>query len=162
MPLNAQEREVLIAKYAAGPGRLREAISAVPAAARQFRPAPGKWSAHEIVVHCADAETNAAARIRYLIAEKDPVVQGYDEAEWARALDYHAHSIDVALATVEAVRAHTVELVRRLPESAWGRVGRHTESGSYSAEKWLQLYADHVHSHADQVDRAHAAWKAKG
>ena len=74
MPLNPDEREALIAKYAAGPGRLREAISAVPAAARQFRPAPGKWSAHEIVVHCADSETNAAARIRYVLAEKDPVV----------------------------------------------------------------------------------------
>jgi hypothetical protein len=161
MALNPQEREALIAKYAAGPGRLREAISAVPAAARQFRPAPGKWSAHEIVVHCADSETNAAARIRYVVAEKDPVVLGYDEAEWARVFDYHAHSIDLALSTVELVRANTVELIRRLPEDAWLRTGRHTDSGPYSAEKWLQIYADHVHNHADQVDRALAVWRAE-
>ena len=158
--LNPAEREDRIDRYARGAARLKAALGRVPEEARKWRPGPGKWSAHEVVVHCADSETNAAARIRYVVAEKDPHVVGYDEAEWARVFDYHAHSIDLALSTVELVRANTVELIRRLPEDAWLRTGRHTDSGPYSAEKWLQIYADHVHNHADQVDRAHAAWKA--
>ncbi|HET8645745.1 MAG TPA: DinB family protein [Vicinamibacteria bacterium] len=160
MAATAQEREERIEKYAAGPARLREAIGAVPQEARQFRPGPDKWSAHEVVVHCADSETNAAMRVRYLLAEKEPRILGYDEAHWARAFDYHAHPLDTALATVDAVRAHTAALLRRLPEEAWSREGVHTESGRYTMDDWLRIYANHVHNHADQVDRAHAAWKA--
>src|SRR5512132_4084088 len=140
MALHWSEREALIKRYAEGPARLKAALSAVPGEALQWRPKPGEWSAHEVVVHCADSETNAAARIRYLTAERDPVVLGYDEAEWARRFDYHRHPLEPALATVEAVRANTVALLRRLPEEAWGRVGRHTESGHYTGEDWLRIY----------------------
>ena len=49
------------------------------------------------------------------MAEPEPLVQGYDEAAWAVTLDYHAHPLDVALATVDAVRANTAALIRRLP-----------------------------------------------
>ena len=87
MPLTAAEREALIQRYADGPARLKAALAAVPPEATQWRPKPGEWSAHEVIVHCADSETNAAARIRYVVAEKDPVVLGYDEAEWARRFD---------------------------------------------------------------------------
>ena len=64
------ERERLIRQYAEGPARLRGALARVPEEARKWRPAPGEWSAHEIVCHCADSETNGAARIRYVVAER--------------------------------------------------------------------------------------------
>jgi hypothetical protein len=160
--LSPREREDLIRRYAEGPARLKAALAAVPAEARQWRPAPGEWSAHEVVVHCADSETNAAARIRYLVAEPDPVVLGYDEAGWARRFDYHAHPIEPALALVEAVRGNTVALLRRLPEEAWRRVGRHTESGRYGSEDWLITYAEHLEVHARQIEANVAAWRARG
>ena len=47
MSLSRTERERLIQQYADGPGRLEGALATVPAAARQWRPAPGEWSAHE-------------------------------------------------------------------------------------------------------------------
>src|ERR671923_2336609 len=108
------EREERIEQYARGPLRLRSALALVPDAAVKWRPGPGRWSAHEIVCHCADSEVNGVARIRYLLAEKDPVIVGYDQDEWARAFDYHAHPLETALLTVEAVRANTVPLLRRI------------------------------------------------
>ena len=129
MSLSPAEREDRIERYARGPARLKAALDRVPEEARKWRPAPGKWSVHEVVCHCADSELNAAARIRYLVAEKDPVLVGYDQEEWARRFDYHQLPLDTALQTVEAVRANTVALLRRLPADAWSRVGRHTESG---------------------------------
>ena len=162
MSLTPSERASLIQQYADGPARLRSAFHAVPPAAIQWRPKPGEWSAHEVVVHCADSETQAASRIRIVTSEKDPVIQGYDEAQWARDFDYHAHPVDVALATVDAVRANTVALLRRLPESAWSKVGRHTESGRYAAQDWLKIYAEHLENHARQIETNVAAWKASG
>ncbi len=160
-PLTPSERQALIARYADGPRRLRAAIAAVPAEAMQWRPKPGEWSAHEVACHCADSETNAAARIRFLVSEKEPVILGYDEAQWARDLDYHAHPLDVALATVDAVRANTAALIRRLPEAAWRKEGRHTESGRYTAEDWLRIYGEHLENHARQVENNVAAWRSR-
>jgi hypothetical protein len=158
--MNPAERDVLIAEYAAGPAKLRVAWAACPEAARQWRPDPAKWSAHEVIVHCADSETNAAARIRYLTTERDPVIIGYDQEAWAREHDYHQHSPDLALATIEAVRANTVPFLRRMDEGAWNRMGRHTESGAYGSLDWLKSYAKHVTNHAAQIDRNVAAWRA--
>ena len=160
MSLSRAEREGLVQRYADGPARLTAALAAVPAEALQWRPAPGEWSAHEVVIHCADSETNAAARIRYLCAEASPLILGYDEAEWARRFDYHQHPLGPALAAVEAVRANTAALLRRMPDDAWGRVGRHTESGPYAAEDWLKIYAEHLEVHARQIEANVEAWRA--
>src|SRR2546427_2093357 len=73
MPFTTAERAAMIERYAHGPTLLKRALAKVPADALKWKPAAGKWSAHEIVVHCADSETNAHMRLRYLIAEADPV-----------------------------------------------------------------------------------------
>jgi hypothetical protein len=160
MPLSATERAALIDRYERGPDTLRAAFERVPEAARQWRPGPNRWSAHEVVCHCADSESNAMLRIRYLVAEKEPLIVGYDEAEWARRFDYHTLPVDKAMRTVEAVRAFTTELIRRLPESAWASVGRHTESGVYRAEDWLRIYAEHLEKHSGQIERNLASWNS--
>ena len=157
------ERRKAIGRYAAGPARLRAALRRVPRAALHWRPGPGEWSAHEVVHHCADSESNAHLRLRYLLAEKDPLIVGYDQAEWARALEYPRRPLAPALATVIAVRANTVPLLRALPDAAWGRSGRHTEIGTYTVEGWLGLYAGHLEIHAGQIEANLAGWrKARG
>ncbi|HEU4438274.1 MAG TPA: DinB family protein [Methylomirabilota bacterium] len=162
MALTRSERERFIQQYADGPARLEAAIAAVPPEARQWRPAPGEWSAHEVVWHCADSETNGAARIRYLMCEPDPLVLSYDESVWAVALDYHGQPLPPALATVRAVRASTALVIRALPEDAWRREGRHTASGRYTAEDWLRIYAEHLEIHARQIEANLAAWQKAG
>jgi hypothetical protein len=161
MRYSQAERENLIRRYEEGPRKLRAALARVPAEAMQWRPGEGKWSAHEVACHAADSETNAAARIRYLIAEPNPVIVGYDQAQWAKVFDYHSAPIDVALSTVESVRANTAALLRRLPEKAWSAEGTHTEAGRYSAETWLEVYAEHLEKHSRQIDRNLEAWKAQ-
>lgn len=160
MPLSAAEREDMIRRYEGGAALLRTTIAKVPEEARKWRPGEGKWSAHEVICHCADSETNGAGRIRYLVAEEAPVIVGYDQDAWAAKLDYHQHPLAAALAAVEGVRENTAALLRRLPEAAWSREGRHTESGRYTAEDWLRSYAEHLEKHSRQIERNLAAWKA--
>jgi hypothetical protein len=161
MQLDESTRDALVLKYAEGPARLRAAWASVPEEARQWRPGPDKWSAHEIVVHCADSETNAAQRIRYVLAETEATIIGYDQDAWAREFDYHAHPAEVALQTVDAVRANTAAMLRRLSATSWSKVGRHSEHGRYSAEDWLISYAEHVHNHSSQIERNLVAWREK-
>jgi len=161
MGLSGQERNSLIEQYARGPERLRQAWDQVPVDARQWRPAANRWSAHEVIVHCSDSETNASLRIRYLLAEKEPLIVGYDQEQWARQFDYHEESIEDALAATTAARRRTVPLLHRMSESDWAKAGRHSESGRYSAEDWLRVYAAHLEGHASQIEKNLAAWKAR-
>ncbi len=155
------ERTAWIARYRAGPDRLEAALALIPDPALQWRPAPGAWSPHEVIVHCADSETNAHMRLRYLLAEPDPVILGYDQDRWAVVLDYHAHPLPLALATIRAVRANTVPLLARLGENDWRKTGRHTEHPSYGVERWLETYGEHLEVHVRQLARILEAWQAR-
>ena len=159
--LSATERTQLIDQYRVGPGRLEAALATIPEEARQWRPAPGEWSAHEVIIHCADSETNSAGRIRYVLAETDPLIVGYDQDGWALAFDYHALPLAPALATIAAVWANTVPLLERLDDAAWSRAGRHSESGRYSAEDWLRIYAEHLELHVTQLEGNLRAWQSR-
>jgi len=160
--LTRADRDAFLERYEAGPALLRAAWDAVPREARQWRPAPGKWSAHEVVVHCADSEAYGHTRIRLVLAEKKPLIVGYDENVWPKVFDYHAHDAELALRTIEAVRANTAACLRRLPDAAFGRVGEHTESGVYTDADWFRIYAEHLEVHARQIGRNLAAWNARG
>jgi hypothetical protein len=158
--VDQDERERLIAVYAGGAARLRAAFEAVPEAARKWRPSDDEFSVHEVICHCADSETNAHSRIRYLLTDPAPVIVGYDPMRWSRDFAYQDHPVGAAMATIEAVRANTVPLLRRLDDDAWAAAGHHTEQGRYTAEDWLQTYAAHVEEHVEQIERTAAAWRA--
>ena len=160
MALTPFERGAFLDRFEAGPALLRQAWNEVPPEARRWRPGDGKWSAHEVVVHCADSEAYGHTRIRLLLAEPAPSIVGYDENRWARTFDYHAHDAELAFLAIEAVRANTAALLRRLPDSAFSRVGRHSESGVYTDADWFRIYAEHLEVHSAQIRRNVAAWQA--
>jgi hypothetical protein len=155
------ERRAQVERYGAGPRLLRDALARVPSEALQWRPAPGKWSVHEVVCHCADSETISSTRIRFLIGEERPRILGYDQDRWAACFDYHGLPLDLALRQIEQVRAWTTDLLRRLPDACWTREGTHTESGRYTAEDWLGIYAEHLEVHARQIERTLGAWNGR-
>src|SRR6476619_3061469 len=45
--------------------------------------APGKWSVMEVVAHLNDAELVHGHRTRMIVAEREPVIIGYDQDGWA-------------------------------------------------------------------------------
>lgn len=160
MSFDSATRESFLHRYAEGPALLRRAWAEVPQEARTWRPGEGKWSAQEVVVHCADSETSAAIRIRLLLAEPEPLIVGYDEGTWARRFDYQASDPELSLHLVETVRAQTSAMLSRLPEEAWGRMGRHTQSGPYGTDDWLRSYGEHLEVHVAQIHRNLQAWLA--
>lgn len=155
----AQRRATHIATYKEGPDAIANAVKGLTDAELDRRPSPGDWTAREVVHHLADAETRSAVRLRQLLAEDSPTIQGYDEELYARTLHYD-RPIETSLALVRAVRASTAELLDRLTDADFARTGTHTESGPYSVDTWLELYAAHGHDHAEQIRRAAASASA--
>ncbi len=114
----------------------------------------GGWSARQVVHHLADSEMTSAIRFRQLLSEDSPQIHGYDEAEFARRLLYEKRPIAPALAALKAARDTTAQLFEHLNDADWQRAGHHSESGEYSLETWLEIYATHCHDHAAQIEQA--------
>jgi hypothetical protein len=154
--MDAQTRRALIERYKDGYRAVTEALQGISERELDARPAPGKWSAREIVHHLADSEMTSAIRLRRLIAEDRPTIQGYDQDEFARRL-YYDRPIHASLEALRSARETTAQILERLTEAQWGREGTHSESGRYTVLRWLEIYARHAHNHADQIRRARSA-----
>jgi hypothetical protein len=154
--MDRTRRDELVAQYRAGYDEVVNALAGVTDEELDRRPAPGKWTAREIVHHLADSEMTSAIRLRRLVAEDNPVIVGYDQEEFARRLKYD-RPIAASLAALKAARETTCEILDRLTEAEWQRTGTHSEAGAYSVYKWLEIYGVHAHDHADQIRRARRA-----
>ena len=147
--MDAARRRALIERYKDGYSAVCEALDQLTEAELDARPADG-WTLREVAHHLADSETMSYIRLRRLLAEDHPVIQGYDEPEYARRLHYD-RPIASSLEVFRAVRVASAELLESLSEDEWAREGTHSESGRYTMDDWLEIYAAHAHDHAAQI-----------
>ena len=148
--MQPDERQQLIAQYKDGYRVVAEALVKVTPEQLDAVPAPGKWSARQIVHHLGDSEMTAAVRFRLLVAEDRPAIKGYDQDRFAERLHYE-RSHEASLELFRAARASTAELMACLSESDWLREGTHSEVGRFGLDTWLRIYGPHAHRHADQI-----------
>lgn len=151
--MTPEERNDLINTYAAGYEVVMKALDGFPEQSLGAHPIEGKWSAREIVHHLGDSESTSAWRLRKLLVEDNPVIQGYDQDQFAARLRYNERDMAPALEAFRCARETTTQLLHLMTEDDWQRAGTHTESGRYTAEDWLKIYAAHAHNHAAQIQR---------
>lgn len=155
--MTPEERQELIARYEAGYDEVARSLEGFPADQLTAHPISGKWSACEIVQHLADSEMNSAIRLRRLLAEDRPVIQAYDQEDYAARFKYNERDFAPALDALRGARSTSAQILNRLTEEDWQREGWHPESGLYTPEQWLKIYAEHAHNHAAQIRRLKAA-----
>lgn len=151
--MTPEEREQLISKYTDGYNEVARSLEGFTPEQLTAHPLPGKWSACEIVQHLADSEMNSAIRLRRLLAEERPVIHGYDQDGYATRLRYNERDIAPALELFRSSRSTTAQILSQMSEEDWKREGWHSESGLYTTEVWLKIYAAHAHNHAAQIRR---------
>jgi DinB superfamily len=147
--MGSERRRALIEQYNDGYRVVREALDQLTEEELDARPVDG-WTPREVAHHLADSETTSYLRLRRLLAEDHPIILGYDEEEYARRLHYD-RPIASSLEVLRAVRAASAELLETLSEDEWAREGTHSESGRYTMDVWLEIYAAHAHDHAAQI-----------
>ena len=151
--MDRKTRDQLVARYKEGYRVVVAALQGATDAELDARPAPGKWTAREIVHHLADSEMTSAVRLRLLVAEDHAQIRPYDQELFARTLHYD-RPISSSMLAFEAARLSSAELLDRLSDAQWAKAGTHPEHGRYGVERWLEVYAAHAHNHADQITRA--------
>ena len=158
--MNLDERNKKIELYGNGFDMLVEVLKDVPREIWQFKPTPTEWSVHEIIVHLADSETNAALRARKLIVEPGGTVMGYDQDQWANALDYHEHDLEDALEALRLARKTTYKLLKKQPDEVFEHIVWHPEyKEPYTFDNWLNIYSAHIPGHIEQIINNYKLWR---
>ena len=159
--MTTDERNQLIESYGNAYNVLVDSLKEFPREMWQWKPAPEKWSIHEVIVHIADSEANSFVRCRRFMAEPGSGVYGYDENKWAKNLDYHNQSIEDSLQLFKLLRKMTYDLIKTVDDKTWQTATVvHSESGIMKFETWLKIYEEHIPVHIRQMHRNLQAWKA--
>ena len=158
--MQREERNEKIELYGKGYDLLIETLRDLPREMWTFKPAPKEWSVHEVLVHLADSESNAALRARKLIVEPGGTLMGYDQDQWAIELDYHDQSYEDALEIVRLVRKTTYELLKKQADEVFEHSVRHPEYDEpYTFNQWLDIYSAHIPGHIEQIRNNYRIWR---
>jgi hypothetical protein len=158
--MQREERNEKIELYGKGYDLLIETLREIPREVWTFKPEPKEWSVHEVLVHLADSESNAALRARKLIAEPGGTLMGYDQDQWAIELDYHEQSYEDALEIVRLVRKTTYELLKKQADDVFEHSVGHPEYDEpYTFEQWLNIYSAHIPGHIEQIRNNYKIWR---
>ncbi len=114
-------------------------------------PAPGKWSAAEIVCHLADCELAFGFRLRQTLAEDNHVIQPFDQEKWAAT--YPGIAAAQALIVFSAVRDWNLRLIAKALPAAADRKVTHPERGSMTFQTIVETMAGHDLNHLGQLQR---------
>src|SRR4051812_32775949 len=116
----------------------------------EWRPAPGKWNAREILCHLADCEIAFAFRLRQTLAETNHVMQPFDQEKWAGM--YGGLSARAALSAFSSLREWDLALVQNTPADAMGKKCTHPERGDMTFRTIVETMAGHDINHLKQLD----------
>ena len=136
---------------AATPGEIGRLILAIGPEKENTAPAPGKWSAAEIIAHLADCELVFAFRLRQTLAEDAPIIQPFDQDKWAAT--YAGVPAKQALEVFAALRGWNLRLIGfAMPEASQRRV-THPERGVMTFLTLVETMAGHDLNHLEQLKR---------
>jgi DinB superfamily len=140
--------------------RLSEVVSKLSAqnsSNLEWRPAPGKWNAREILCHLADCEIAFAFRLRQTLAETNHVIQPFDQEKWAGM--YGGLSARAALSAFSSLREWDLALIQNTSAEAMGKKVNHPERGDMTFRVIVETMAGHDLNHLKQLDAIAAGFQ---
>jgi DinB superfamily len=135
--------------------RLKTLLDGLGMLGVEQEPAPGKWSARQIVCHLADCEIVFAFRLRQAMTRDHHVIDPFDQNLWATL--YHPCDADTALTVFAAVRRWNIRLIFAMSPADLEIKVTHPERGEMTLQVVLETIAGHDLNHLAQIEAIAAA-----
>ena len=143
------------------PKKLGRLIQRASSAKLRKKPAPGKWSAAEVLAHLADCEIVTGWRMRQILGAPGTPIQAFDQDAWAAAGHYEKRDARKSLEQFRVAREANLALLKSLTPEQWKHHGMHAERGVETIEHITCMMAGHDLNHLGQVERIVAPKKVK-
>ena len=128
-----------------------------------IRPAPGKWSAKEVIGHLVDSASNNHQRFVRAAWQDDLIFTGYDQDAWVSAQQYQTAPWLDLIAFWAAYNDHLSRVMRAVPDAV--RLREHTRHNldrlawqpvpaghPATLDYFMRDYVGHLQHHLRQID----------
>jgi uncharacterized damage-inducible protein DinB len=132
------------------PANLAAAVSGLDDAQLDTEYRPGGWTVRQTAHHVPDSHANALIRFKWALTEDNPTIKAYHEDRWAELGDTRL-PVDVSLKMIEAVHERWVALLESMTDADFARKFIHPETGEWTLEGVLALYAWHSRHHTAHI-----------
>ena len=117
------------------------------------RPFEGKWTPNEVIGHLADSEWVYGYRLRLILCEDNPTIQGMNQELWVTGQRHNEREPSELVEMFRAMRGFNLALWKRMSPADLERAGQHNERGPESLGVLMRMLAGHDLSHLDQITR---------
>jgi uncharacterized damage-inducible protein DinB len=145
----------LFAALEAAPDLFERLLAGLSPEEADRRPDPDRFTIREVMAHLADWEPVFLERMRRICREHEPVMEGYDEGQWAIDHDYAHADVAEQLRLFRERRVEMVGFLRARTPADWAREGERPEIGRVTLEALVLLVPLHDTYHVRQV----VAWR---
>ncbi len=146
-PAARQERIQAIREL---PSKLAAAVQGLDDRQLDTEYRPGGWTVRQTAHHVPDSHANALIRFKWALTEDSPAIKAYHQDRWAELGDTKL-PVDVSLRLVSAIHERWVALLESMTDADFGRTFIHPETGDWTLEGVLALYAWHGRHHSAHI-----------
>ena len=152
-PNDTPSRADLIGVISDLPKNVEAAISGLTEEQLDTPYRPGGWTVRQTVHHIADSHANSVIRFKLALTEDEaPTIRPYYEDRWAELAD-STMPVDVSLKLIDGLHTRWAGLLESMTDADFGRKFIHPETGEWTLEKALALYAWHSLHHTAHITR---------
>ena len=145
------DRDSNLKTIAALPENLRTAVAGLSDDQLDTPYRDGGWSLRQTVHHLADSHINSLCRFKLALTEDEPpTIKPYAEDRWGELADSKL-PIDVSLEILHGVHARWIAMLNAMSNEDFKREFIHPETGHWTLERVLGLYAWHSLHHTAHI-----------
>ena len=113
---------------------------------------PEGWTVRQTVHHVADSHLNSQIRFKLALTENMPTIRPYYEDRWAE-LDDSFLPIEPSIKIIEGLHHRWTTLLNTMSDDDFQRKLIHPDSGEWTLEQMLALYAWHGRHHTAHITK---------
>ncbi|MEO8572481.1 MAG: YfiT family bacillithiol transferase [Pyrinomonadaceae bacterium] len=133
------------------PGNLRAAVDGLSGEQLDTPYRDGGWTLRQTVHHVADSHINSFCRFKLALTEDEaPTIRPYYEDRWAELADSKM-PVDDSLNIIDGVHSRWTSLLESMTDQDFKREFVHPETGNWTLENVLGLYAWHSRHHTAHI-----------
>ena len=150
-PTAYSDRRTNVDTIGALPETLRVAVAGLDDEQLDTPYRDGGWTLRQTVHHLADSHINSLCRFKLALTEDEPpTIKPYAEDRWGELADSKL-PVDVSLEILHGVHARWVAMLNAMSDEDFAREFIHPETGKWTLERVLGLYAWHSLHHTAHI-----------